>query len=174
MEPAAEFVRLWTRHQADVERYLFAIMPRANDVSEVLQNVSVALWEKWDKYEQQRPFIPWARKFAWIEVQKWRQRQAREKLVFSNELLEQLNAVYEDCMTLTDPRRQALEECMEKLNSQERKWLQLRYSKHGALKKEAEKKGIKMPKRYYALEKIRAGLLQCIGQTMKREGWSDA
>jgi len=88
MEPAAEFVRLWTRHQADVERYLFAIMPRANDVSEVLQNVSVALWEKWDKYEQQRPFIPWARKFAWIEVQKWRQRQAREKLVFSNELLE--------------------------------------------------------------------------------------
>ena len=30
MEPAAEFVRLWTRHQADVERYLFAIMPRAN------------------------------------------------------------------------------------------------------------------------------------------------
>ena len=39
---------------------------------------------------------------------------------------------------------------------------------------EAEKKGIKMPKLYYALEKIRAGLLQCIGQTMKKEGWSDA
>ena len=41
-------------------------------------------------------------------------------------------------------------------------------------KAEAEKKGIKMPKLYYALEKIRARLLQCIGQTMKREGWSDA
>ena len=88
MDPSAEFVRLWTRHQAEIERYLFMMMPRTGDVGEILQDVSVKLWEKWGQFDQERPFVPWARKFAWFEVQKWRQRQAREKLVFSDGLLE--------------------------------------------------------------------------------------
>ena len=174
MDPAAEFVRLWTRHQAEVERYLFTLMSRTNDVDGVLQEVSVKLWEKWDQFDQERPFVPWALKFAWFEVQKWRQRQAREKLVFSNELLEQLNAVYEDEVSLMETRREALEVCLGKLNRQERKWVQLRYSKHGAVKQEAERTGVSMHKLYYALEKIRVRLLQCIGETMRKEGWSDA
>ncbi|HJM62836.1 MAG: hypothetical protein CMN05_03195 [Roseibacillus sp.] len=174
MDPTAEFVRLWTRHQAEVERYLFMMMPRTTDVDELLQEVSVKLWEKWDQFDQERPFVPWALKFAWFEVQKWRQRQAREKLVFSDGLLEQLNAVYENEVSLMETRRRALDVCLGKLNGQERKWVQLRYSKHGAVKQEAERTGVSMHKLYYALEKIRARLLECIGETMRQEGWSDA
>ena len=174
MDPAAEFVRLWTCHQAEVERYLFTLMSRTNDVDGVLQEVSVKLWEKWDQFDQERPFVPWALKFAWFEVQKWRQRQAREKLVFSDELLEQLNVVYENEASLMEIRRRALEVCLGKLNQQERKWVQLRYSRHGAVKEEAERRGVSMHKLYYALEKIRARLLGCIGETIRKEGWSDA
>ena len=174
MDPTAEFVRLWTRHQAGVERYLFTMMPRTSDVGEVLQNVSVKIWEKWEQFDQERPFVPWALKFAWFEVQKWRQRQAREKLVFSDELLEQLNVVYENEASLMEIRRRALEVCLGKLNQQERKWVQLRYSRHGAVKEEAERRGVSMHKLYYALEKIRARLLGCIVETIRKEGWSDA
>ena len=109
MDPTTEFVRLWTRHQAEVERYLFMMMPRTTDVGELLQEVSVRLWEKWDQFDQERPFVPWALKFAWFEVQKWRQRLAREKLVFSDGLLEQLNAVHENEVSLMETRRRALE-----------------------------------------------------------------
>jgi RNA polymerase sigma-70 factor (ECF subfamily) len=174
MDPTSEYVRLWTRHQAEVERYVFMMIPRVVDAAEVLQEVSVKLWEKWEHYDQARPFVPWAIRFAWLEVLKWRQRQAREKLVFSGPLLEQLNASHDSEISVMEARRKALEGCLGELNEQERKWVHMRYGRHGAVKEEAQRTGVKLHKLYYALEKIRAQLMNCIGQTMKREGWSDA
>ena len=174
MDPGSEFVRLWTRHQAEVERYLYMMIPRAVDAGEVLQEVSVKLWEKWDRYDQTRPFLPWAIRFAWLEVLKWRQRQARERLVFSSPLLEKINAAHEQEAPVMDVRRKALKKCLEKLNPQQRKWVKMRYGRHGAVKQEAERTGVRMHKLYYALEKIRGQLLECVGRAMRKEGWSDA
>jgi hypothetical protein len=42
------------------------------------------------------------------------------------------------------------------------------------VKKESDRTGVSLHKLYYALEKIRAQLLECIGRSMRREGWSDA
>ena len=50
MDNTAEFVRLWTQYHRDVERYVFSMLPRPADASEVVQEVSVRLWEKWDSY----------------------------------------------------------------------------------------------------------------------------
>ena len=174
MDPTAEFVRLWTRHQAEVERYVFMMIPRAADAAVVLQDVSVLLWEKWDHYDQDRPFVPWAIRFAYLEVLKWRQKQAREKLVFSDGLLEQINAAYADAEPLMEARRKALDGCLTQLTDQQRRMVNLRYGRHGAVKEEAERTGISMHKLYYALEKIREQLLVCIEGKMKQEGWSDA
>ncbi len=173
MDPTAEYVRLWTRHQAEVERYVFMMVPRAADAAEVLQDVSVRLWEKWDRYDTDRPFVPWAIKFAWLEVLKWRQRQAREKLVFSDALLEQIHTTHDAEAPMMEARRKALESCLDKLSPQQRKLVNLRYGRHGAVKQEAEQTGISMHKIYYALEKIRGQLLDCIGRNMKQEGWTD-
>ena len=73
-----------------------------------------------------------------------------------------------------DVRRKALKKCLEKLNPQQRKWVKLRYGRHGAVKQEAERIGVRMHKLYYALEKIRGQLLECVGRRMRKEGWSDA
>ena len=50
MDKTAEFVRLWTQYHRDVQRYVFSMLPRPADASEVVQEVSVRLWEKWDSY----------------------------------------------------------------------------------------------------------------------------
>ncbi|MFT5496183.1 MAG: RNA polymerase sigma-70 factor (ECF subfamily) [Kiritimatiellia bacterium] len=173
-DPTTEFVRLWTQHQPEVARYLHTMIPRSADAAEVLQDVSVRLWEKWDQYDVDRPFVPWAIRFAYLEVLKWRQRHAREKLVFSDVLLEQIHARHEEETPLMESRRKALEGCMEKLNDQQRKWVALRYGKHGAVKAQAEQSGVRLHKLYYALEKIRNQLLDCVEQALRKEGWSDA
>ena len=174
MDSTAEFVRLWTRHQGEVERYVFMMVPRSADAAEVVQEVSVALWEKWDQYDQSRPFAPWAIRFAYHEVLRWRQRQAREKLIFSDSLLEQLNSVHEAEAPIMEARRKALQACLGELTDQQRKWVNLRYGRHGAVKEEAKRTGVSLHKLYYALEKIRAQLLECVDRTMKQEGWNDA
>ena len=174
MNPTSDFVRLWTRHQVEVERYLYAMIPRQADAAEVLQDVSVLLWEKWDHYDADRPFVPWAIRFAYLEVLKWRQKQAREKLVFSNALVEQFNHRFDDQCPLTEARTKALETCLSKLGDQERKWIGMRYGRHGAIREEARKSGISMHKLYYALEKIRGTLLTCVNESMRKEGWNEA
>ena len=174
MDATSQFVQLWTRHQAEVERYVFMMVPRAADAAEVLQEVSVQLWEKWDNYDTSRPFVPRAIRFAYLEVLKWRQRQAREKLIFSDSLLQQLNVTLDEEAPLTEARNRALETCLTKLTEREKKWVHLRYGRHGAVKEEAERRGISLHKVYYAIEKIRGQLLNCIEQTLRREGWSDA
>lgn len=173
MNPISSFVRLWTRHQAEVQRYVLTMLPSAPAAAEVLQEVSVRLWEKWTEYDQERPFVPWAIRFAYLEVLKWRQRQARERLVFSDELLEQIHAAYEDEAPLMEARRLALDGCLEKLTEQERRWVMRRYERHGSVQDEARREGMSLNQIYYALEQIRARLLDCIGRTMKQEGWSD-
>lgn len=173
MNSSEDFVRLWTAHQDEVKRYVYSMIPRSVDAAEVVQEVSVLLWKKWDQYDGERPFVPWAIRFAYLEVLKWRQKQAREKLVFSDGLLEQLNGRFEEECPLNDARRKALETCLSRLTEQEQKWVNLRYGRHGAVKQEAEKSGVSMHKLYYALEKIRGQLLNCINDSLRKEGWNE-
>lgn len=176
MDSTSHFVRFWTRHKAEVGRYVSTMLPRADAVvaAEVLQEVSVRLWEKWAEYDEDRPFVPWAIRFAYLEVLKWRQRQARARLVFSDALVEQLHTTYEEEAPLMEARRRALDACLEKLGAQERRWVTRRYERHGTLQNEARSEGMSLNQIYYAMEKIRARLLDCIGLTLKQEGWTDA
>ena len=173
MDQTAEYVRLWTQYHRDVERYVFSMLPRPADASEVVQEVSVRLWEKWDSYDQDRPFLPWAMRFAYLQVLKWRQGKAREKLIFSDDLLSQINATNDYEEPLMEARRKTLTLCLEKLNKDDRRIVELRYGRHGAIKEEAKKTGVKMHKLYYALERIRIQLLNCIELNLERSGLND-
>ena len=174
MDQTAEFVRLWTQYHRDVERYVYSMIPRSVDAAEVVQVVSVKLWEKWENYDHERPFLPWAMRFAWLEILKWRQRLAREKLVFSDELLQQMHSTHEELDPVMEMRRKILSECLQKLNEEDRELVRLRYGRHGAIKEEADRTGKKMHVLYYALERIRVQLLNCIEQNTNREGIADA
>ena len=173
MDQTAEFVRLWTQYHRDVERYVFSMLPRPADASEVVQEVSVRLWEKWDSYDQDRPFLPWAMRFAYLQVLKWRQGKAREKVIFSDDLLSQINATNDYEEPLMEARRKTLTLCLDKLNKDDRRIVELRYGRHGAIKEEAKKTGVKMHKLYYALERIRIQLLNCIELNLQRSGLND-
>ena len=173
MDQTAEYVRLWTQYHRDVERYVFSMLPRPADASEVVQEVSVRLWEKWDSYDRDRPFLPWAMRFAYLQVLKWRQGKAREKLIFSDDLLSQINATNDYEEPLMEARRKTLTLCLEKLNKDDRRIVELRYGRHGAIKEEAKKTGVKMHKLYYALERIRIQLLNCIQLNLQRSGLND-
>lgn len=174
MDSTANCVRLWTRHYANVERYVLTMVARSDVAAEILRDVSVRLWEKWAEYDEERPFVPWAIRFAYLEVLNWRQRRARERLVFFDELLEQIHAAYSDEAPLMEARRRALDGCLKKLSTQERRWVMRRYDRHGAMYDEARSEGMSLNQIYYALEQIRARLLDCMGRTMKQEGWSNA
>ena len=44
------------------------LVPHKEDVDDVLQQTATRLWAKWDEYDVDQPFTPWAIKFAYFEV----------------------------------------------------------------------------------------------------------
>ena len=168
---ASEFVSLWTRYQSEVRRYVCTLVPAASDADDVIQETAKRLWEKFEQYDSQRPFVPWAIGFAYHEILSWRQRQARDRLVFSEDILAQLNAIIGQEPSLLEVRRQALDGCLQKLETKERDLLLRRYSQHGSIQREAEQLQISPHKLYYGIEKLRLRLLGCIDRKMQKEGW---
>ena len=61
-------VGLLTAHQQELFRYIFALLPHEEDARDVLQETSVALCRKFDEYDPSQPFLPWAYRFAFLEV----------------------------------------------------------------------------------------------------------
>ena len=167
----SEFIRLWTRCQPEVRRYVFILVPRPADAEDILQDTLTTLWEKFKDYDPERPFFAWAVGFAHLEVLKWRQRQSRDRLIFSDALLDSLEKTISEESPLLELRRHALDRCLGQLDERGRKLLPERYGRHGAIKELALKEGVSVDRLYYAISKLRGLLLACIDKTMRKEGW---
>src|SRR5262245_35845100 len=76
--PRAELlVRLLIRHQEELFRYIFSLLPHPEDARDALQETSVALFRKFADYDPAKPFLAWAYGFAYLEVLKQRERSSR-------------------------------------------------------------------------------------------------
>lgn len=167
------FVAVWTESQPEVRRYIFMLVPKAADAEEVLQETAVRLWEKFDEYDPEQPFTPWAIRFAYTEVMKWRQRATRDRLVFSDALVAQLDETVGEEAPMLEARRRALTGCLKLLNRKERQLLLARYSKHGGVKEQAQTLEVSIHKLYYQVSKLRTRLLACISSKLQDAGWQD-
>ena len=56
-DAAPEFVSLWTRYQSEVRRYVCKLVPAASDAEDVMQQTALRLWEKFNEYDSERPFV---------------------------------------------------------------------------------------------------------------------
>lgn len=167
----ALFEELWRQARPAVRRYVCLLVTRQADVEDIMQDVSLQLWRKLDEFDPERPFVPWAIRFAYLEILKWRQRHARERALFSEELMAQLSATIEEESPLFEVRRRALDGCLNKLSDGDRVLLLDRYAQHGAVHRHAVQTGIEVRRLYYVVEKLRGRLLSCIEGALAREGW---
>ena len=72
-----EFVRRFVRCQQDLYAYILTLVPNVADAQDILQETAIAIWGKADEYRLGEPFMPWASRFAWFQVRKFRMYQAR-------------------------------------------------------------------------------------------------
>src|ERR1700693_5978338 len=83
-------VRLLSKHQEELFRYIFALLPHEEDARDVLQETSVALYRKFAEYDPSKPFLAWAYGFAYLEVLKQRERNQRGHRFLNADLIDRL------------------------------------------------------------------------------------
>jgi RNA polymerase sigma-70 factor (ECF subfamily) len=162
----SEFVRLLMQHQNALLKFILPLVGCMSDAQDVLQETATALWKKFEQYDAEQPFLPWAKQFARNEVLMYR-RKSRRYTFLSEELIESLTEVQVKKDGTDQERSTALQSCLRKLPQEDRDLLKTRYSEEGTTIQEvAELTGKTANVLYKNLGRIRKLLLGCINQTL--------
>jgi RNA polymerase sigma-70 factor (ECF subfamily) len=121
------FLKHFVANERLLTGYLLAATGDVHEAEDLLQEVSVALWESFDRYDEGRPFHAWALGIARHKVLDWRQRKGRRDRLLSMELLEAVERAAVDDSALLSERRPLLQKCMESLPAHLRELVELRY-----------------------------------------------
>ncbi len=163
-EPADErFLRLFVTHEAALRSYARVLVPTWDAVDEVIQEASLVIWRKLDQLETPEGFLPWAKVIVRFEALRARRKFARDRLVFSEELMTLLADEYpspeEDALVR---EKAALGRCMLKLSPANRELLLAPYDGSGKLKQIADGSNRSLNGIYKFLGRLRAKLQQCV------------
>ncbi len=158
--------RLFLKHflpaEAVLKAYLLSATGDMHAADDLLQEVSSVLWEKFDRYDQARPFGPWALGIARLEVLKWRQRLARKREVLSTEAVEALMDTATDHAGEVDERLAHLRHCLDGLAGKTRQVLRLRYWRMLRVQQIAEHMSKSAAAIEMALVRVRRALRTCV------------
>ena len=163
-----EFVRLLTEAQGPVYGYLMTLIPDRSRARDLLQETNITLWKKAATFEEGTNFNAWACKIAYFHVLSFRRKMAREKLVFDDDILDDLAERNEDRLIqdFTKDRNAALKACMQKLSDKQRKLVEERYKPGASVQRIAADQGRTVGAISQTLYRIRHNLMQCIEKTL--------
>src|SRR5580698_2337957 len=80
---------LMTQHQRRIFSYIYTLVPDRHDAEDLLQETSLVICEKFDQFDG-RDFMAWACQIAYWRVRYSRQKYARSKVTFNQEIVDAL------------------------------------------------------------------------------------
>lgn len=158
--------RRFLRHFVAGERvltgYLLAATGDPHEAEDLLQEVSVALWESFDRFDGKRSFVAWALGIARHKVLDWRGRRGRKEAVLAQDVLESLVRTALDESEDLAERRSVLHRCVQALPAHLRELVGLRYRDGLRLETLASQLGRNLGAIQMALVRIRRVLRECV------------
>jgi len=165
-----QFVLLLAQHQEPVFRYIFSLVACEADARDILQETSLALYRKFDAYDASRPFLPWAYRFAYLQVQKHREKAARSPLLFSEDVMDLLAHDRERMEPELDQRLQLLNRCLAKLTPQDKELVTSRYAMRQGAEEMMRRFAMSRRTLFRNLELLRLRLHECVTRQLQSEG----
>ncbi|HSY54603.1 MAG TPA: sigma-70 family RNA polymerase sigma factor [Opitutaceae bacterium] len=153
---------LMTRHQRQIFSYIYTMVPSRHDAEDLLQETSLVVCEKFHEFREGTDFVAWACQIAYWRIRYSRQKFARSKVVFDQNVLD---AVAHTASTMThelDDRHEALSHCLQKLPSRDRELVLTRYEPGHGVEEAARRSGRSLDAAYKALMRIRKLLFDCV------------
>lgn len=165
-----EFMRLFLTCEPRIYAFIRSLLYSRADADDVLQETALVLWEKFDQFESGTHFDRWAYRIAHLQVMYFRQKKARDRLQFSDGLVDRLAAeVMSEGDRIEDTHR-ALSECLQDLPQHDRALVSQRYSPLTTNREVARITGKSESAISRSLNRIYAALLLCIEGKLAVDG----
>src|SRR5213075_2515331 len=161
------FLSLFLRSEREIFRYVAALVPNVADAEDIVQQTALALWEKFDAYDADQPFTPWACRFALNKTKQWIERRQRWQALLEGGLVEELAQRREELRPEIETRLKHLESCLSKLPTEQRSMVEGYYYRRDGVEKLAEESGRTVAAAYKTLQRIRQALKTCVENAAK-------
>jgi len=165
-------VALLATHQRRIFAYLHALVPDPHAAEDLLQETCLVISEKFHEFEPGTDFLAWAFQIAWWRVRAARQKYARSKILFDDDVLESVATTAREMTSELDCRREALAGCLERLPPRDRDLVLARYEPGGGVSEAARRSGRSVVAAYKALARIRKILHDCVSHRTAAQGAS--
>lgn len=164
------FTTLLVTYQPAILGFIRTLLPQSSEAEDLLQKTCLIAWQKFDQFDPSTKFSTWACQIAYFEVKNYLRTRARDRHVFSDEVLEQ---IAEQTTRETDrltAERAALHKCVEMLVPEERDLLAKAYAPGNTVHQIAEQLGKSANSLYKQLDRIRRRLHACITHRIGQGG----
>ena len=167
----ADFLRLLAASYHSLYSLSLAIVGKRNDADDVIQEVCVVLWQKYDEFEPGTNFRKWACSVTFHVAKAYARKEQRRRgrrAGLSDEALTKISQFRTAGSELFELRREALRECVGKLSAKDRSLLSECYQAPTSLVDYARRHGRTVSAVYSKLKRIRRALTECVHRHLSR------
>lgn len=165
-DPHETFLRLWTVHEPELRAYVRSCFPKAQEVDDVMQEVSIAALRKFSTLDDHSAFGAWACLIARYEMLTARRRFARDRLVLSEDVVKLLADEGAAELPLRQLQLQTLDHCVESLPRERREIALAAYAKDTKIRELAAQLKRSEGAMYQLLSRIRKELHRCMERAL--------
>jgi RNA polymerase sigma-70 factor, ECF subfamily len=164
-----QFLRLYVENEEALRGFVRSLVPTLEDASEVMQDTAAVLWRKFDDLESPEDFRRWAFGVSKFEALAFRRDRARDRHVFSDNLIALLEEEAAAAGEQSNREVHALESCLKKLPEAQRGIVESAYAQGARIDEMARASGRTPMALYKTLHRIRMILADCINEFIKKE-----
>lgn len=166
-----QFIRLFSKCQCSLYAFILGMTRNTADADDLLQELNVALWKKRNSFDPKHDFFRWAIGFARIEIKNYRRKNAKSRLLFSDDVLNTLAADWPNDVSHHEQRLAALAACVNKLGSVEHQFISGFYRKNVSVNELAVLHNTPASTIYKVLNRARESLFRCVQRTIEQSSY---
>lgn len=156
----------WTAVQPVVGAFIGSVVGDFHQAEEILQRVAVVLVRKFAEYDPKQSFAAWAISVAKFEILYFRRQHATDRHYFDTQTIEKIAAGHQKLEKEYSSARQALRECLKKVQGKARQAIELRYSQGVKPAAVAQSMGMGAGAARMLLMRARLAIRDCVQRRM--------
>ena len=164
-----QFLRLFMEHEEALRLFVRSLLFNQEETREVMQEVAIVLWRKFDDSLDSTSFRRWAFGVARMEVLAFRRDRARDRHIFGDDIAELLEGVVQEQSDVLESERSALQVCVGKLPEDQRELVSNAYEPGVKKNDLARELGWTSMALYKKLHRIRLSLMDCVRKELAME-----
>ena len=163
-----DFFKLFMKNQKVVYAYILSMVHNCSDADDIMQETMTLMWERFGEFTPGTNFGAWATRIARYKILNMYKNKRRSTEKFDESLMDQISDCYHQKMNDMSYRLAALQDCLKKLNTRDRKLIEILYEEGVKIAELARRLNRPVQGLYKVMARIHTALRRCVDHKIRK------